>query len=236
VRRLVACCRAWGKTPIVVADCPGFLVNRLLLPFMNEAAWLLHDGAGIAQVDQVLKSYGMPMGAFRLADEVGLDVGHKVAAILAEGYGARMAVAPILRILAEEKKLLGRKGGAGFYRYRGEQESGVNPDCVDLLPPPQRAKPDAAEIRDRCLLIMVNEAARCLEEGIIPDPAQLDMALIYGTGFPPAHGGLLRWADRYGLIKICDRLDHFAQSHSRFAPAPLLRDLARRQGGFHGHA
>lgn len=237
VDRLVGICRQWGKTPIVVGDCPGFLVNRLLLPFMNEAAWLLHDGADVATVDQVLKAYGMPMGAFRLADEVGLDVGYKVAAILADGYGARMAVAPVLRLLAEDRKLLGRKGGAGFYCYRDEREVGVNRDLAGLEPAATRRAPDAAEIRDRCLLIMVNEAARCLQEHIISDPAQLDMALLYGTGFPPAHGGLLRWADRLGISRLVDRLDRFAvQIGPRFCPAPLLRDLAGRGGVFHGHA
>jgi len=230
--------RRCGKTAIVVKDCAGFLVNRILLPYMNEAARLLQEGGDLERIDQVIYRFGMPMGPFTLTDEVGIDVGHKVAKILATAYGERMAVAEILAKVHEELKLLGAKAGKGFYLHEGKERR-INPDIdaavagtqgdLNLAP---RAISDA-EILDRCLLIMVNEASRCIEEGIVASPAVLDLAMVMGTGFPPQRGGPLHHADTLGPKLVVARLRELSAAHGmRFAPSPLLVRMAQRDVGF----
>jgi len=230
--------RRCGKTAIVVKDCAGFLVNRILLPYMNEAARLLQEGGDLERIDQVVYRFGMPMGPFTLTDEVGIDVGHKVAKILATAYGERMAVAEILAKVHEELKLLGAKAGKGFYLHEGKERR-INPDIdaavagtqgdLNLAP---RAISDA-EILDRCLLIMVNEASRCIEEGIVASPAVLDLAMVMGTGFPPQRGGPLHHADTLGPKLVVARLRELSAAHGmRFAPSPLLVRMAQRDVGF----
>ncbi len=228
--------RRLGKTPVIVNDGPGFLVNRLLAPYLNEAAWLLAEGARIDQVDEALLSFGMPMGPFRLLDEVGLDVARHVAAILYEAFGDRMMPAPIMLKLGETARL-GRKGGLGFYRYEAGKEMGVDESIYDELADDASPEPRtfaADEIRDRCILVMVNEAARALEDAIVEDPGAVDLALITGTGFPPFRGGLLRFADAIGLRNVVTRLESFERSLGvRFQPAPLLRERAAAGRGFY---
>ena len=230
--------RRCGKTAIVVKDCAGFLVNRILLPYMNEAARLLQEGGDLERIDQVIYRFGMPMGPFTLTDEVGIDVGHKVAKILATAYGERMAVAEILAKVHEELKLLGAKAGKGFYLHEGKERR-INPDIdaavagtqgdLNLAP---RAISDA-EILDRCLLIMVNEASRCIEEGIVASPAVLDLAMVMGTGFPPQRGGPLHHADTLGPKLVVARLRELSAAHGmRFAPSPLLVRMAQRDVSF----
>jgi len=175
------------------------------------------------------------MGPFRLADEVGIDVGVKVAHILEAGYGERMAVPPVLDDLLAKGKLLGRKGGAGFYRYRGKQIT-PNPAALALRPQDDRRSHGEDEILDRLILIMVNEAARCMAEGVVAAPEHLDLAMIMGTGFPPFRGGLLRYAEDRGIPTIRDRLTELASRFgARFAPAPLMTELANTGGTFHGN-
>ncbi len=195
VAAVCALARRLGKTAIVVGDCPGFLVNRILLPYMVEAAWMLQEGGGVLAIDRAISAFGMPMGPFELTDAVGIDVGNKVAAILAKGYGERMHVAPILEMVAHDLKLLGDKGGKGFYIKRGKGRRALNPEiaaAVKKVRDERRIVPRAIpreEILDRCLLIMVNEAARCLLEKVVEKPAFLDLAMIMGTGFRPQRGG-----------------------------------------------
>ena len=223
--------KALGKSPVVVRECAGFLVNRILLPYLNEAAYVLEDGFPMEDLDRKIEAFGMPMGPFVLADEVGIDVGVKVAKILEEAYGERMKVAATLHILAEEKKLLGKKGGTGFYLHKGRQRL-PNPEIpACALAGIKRAGRaprivSAQEAVDRCILIMVNEAARCLGEGIVARADLLDMAMIMGTGFPPFRGGLLRYADDYGLPSLLERLRRLATDIGpRFEPAPLLAEM-----------
>jgi len=212
-----------GKTPVVVGDCPGFLVNRILLPYLNEAAWIMQDGVDPERIDRLARDWGLPMGPFRLMDEIGIDVGYKVARILERGHGERMTVAPLL-VQVAEMDLLGKKGKRGFYRYDGKRAQ-ANPQVGKLVP--AGGDLDDTTIVDRLVLIMVNEATRCLHEGIVQNAADCDMAMILGTGFPPFRGGLLRHADERGLAAVVERLDAFADAHGeRFRPCEPLRQRA----------
>jgi len=236
IATIFALARRLGKTPIIVEDGPGFLVNRILGPYLNEAGWLLADGASVEAVDQALTRFGMPMGPLRLLDEVGFDVSRHAGATLHDAFGERMAPAPPL-IAMEHTKLLGRKGGMGFYIYENDREKGRNDGIYQALGaavPAERREISVNDIRDRTVLAMVNEAARVLEDGIVRGPGDVDLGMITGTGFPPFHGGLLRYADRRGLPAIVQRLDDLAARHgTRFTPAPLLRRYADEGRGFY---
>lgn len=236
VATVFALSRRLDKTPIIVEDGPGFLVNRLLAPYLNEAGWLLAEGARIEEVDRALVDFGMPMGPFRLLDEVGLDVSRHVGAILYDAFGDRMLPATPLVQLAETSRL-GRKGGRGFYIFEdgkeGEPDDSIYADLGDAVAPQRRSIP-ADSIRDRCLLVMINEAARALEDGIVADPDALDLAMITGTGFPPFRGGLLRYADTLGTRSILARLEALEIDHGvRFQPAPSIRERAGTGRGFY---
>lgn len=225
-----------GKTPVLVNDSPGFLVNRLLAPYLNEAGWLLAEGASIEAVDRALREFGMPMGPFRLLDEVGLDISRHASAILYEAFGDRMRPAEPLLQLAETNRL-GRKGGLGFYRYQDGKEKGVDGQIYTELGdtvPGQRREIEADTIRERTVLAMINEAARALEEEVVQGPGDVDLAMITGTGFPPFRGGLLRYADAIGTPALLEKLLGLEQEHGiRFQPAPLLRELAVAGHGFY---
>jgi 3-hydroxyacyl-CoA dehydrogenase/enoyl-CoA hydratase/3-hydroxybutyryl-CoA epimerase len=234
IASVFALARTLEKTPIIVKDGPGFLVNRILSPYLNEAGYLLADGAAIEAVDEALLDFGMPMGPLRLLDEIGLDIARHAGQVLYDAFGERMRPAPPLAAL-DEAKLLGRKGRLGFYRYEDDRESGVNQDAYAALGlPASRTEPGADSIRERTLLAMVNEAARALEDEIVPGPADVDLAMITGTGFPPFRGGLLRWADTLGLEHVLRRLHALEQQHGpRFAPAQLIRLRAEARRGFY---
>jgi 3-hydroxyacyl-CoA dehydrogenase / enoyl-CoA hydratase / 3-hydroxybutyryl-CoA epimerase len=225
-----------GKTPVIVKDGPGFLVNRILTPYLNEAGYLLGEGASIAQVDEALLSFGMPMGPFRLLDEVGLDIARHAGATMHEAFGERFAPAPALQAL-EGTGRLGRKNGKGFYTY--EKGKAEHPDPaiyqeLEELVGAERRELANVNIRDRCIMPMINEAARILDEGIARSPGDVDLAMITGTGFPPFRGGLLRYADRLGADIVVDRLAQFERAHgARFTPAPLLRAKADSGTGFY---
>ena len=228
--------RRIGKTAVIVKDCPGFLVNRILLPYLNEAARCLEDGANIELIDRTIYKFGMPMGPFTLSDEVGLDVGYKVAKILANHYGERMVVADSLRIAYEELHLLGTKGGKGFFLH---QEKNKKPQANGELLAAIRARHAAVrsvsedEILDRCLLIMVNEAVRCLEEQVVDRASSLDLAMVMGTGFPPQKGGLLHYANHLGSRTVAERLMSLSdRCGSRFQPCTMISDLARSNQPF----
>lgn len=221
-----------GKTPIVVKDVAGFLVNRILLPYMNEAAYLLQEGAEVKRIDDVIESFGMPMGPFVLADVVGIDVGVKVSHSLFEAYGERMRVADVLdEIYNNHKELLGKKSGKGFYIH---PNGGENREIEVILSEVRKAKnlhpiylPDA-EILDRCILTMVNEAAKCLEENVVKNARYLDMAMIMGAGFPAFRGGVLRYADSRGIAEIVKKLQELNKKHgARFEVSKLLLAMAK---------
>jgi len=241
VATVAALTRQSGKTAIIVQDCPGFLVNRILLPYMNEAARCLTEGGEVEEIDRVISRYGMPMGAFELTDVVGIDVGHKVAKILHEGYGERMTVAPILAKVHDEMKLLGAKAGKGFYFHEKGKKGSINPDIDAAIAGTQDdlgIKPrslGSAEILDRCLLIMVNEAARCIDEGIVASPGLLDLAMLMGTGYPPQKGGPLHHADSLGAGEVVARLRRLSEQRgARFEPCRLLVAMADTNLRFFG--
>tara|TARA_R110001583_G_scaffold11285_1_gene51311 strand:+ start:30122 stop:32275 length:2154 start_codon:yes stop_codon:yes gene_type:complete len=237
----VALTKQLGKTPIVVGDCAGFLVNRILIPMLNEAALILQEGSNVLEIDESIEQFGLPMGPFVLADEVGIDIGFHVATILEEAYGTRMKVAGIFHQIFIEEKLLGKKSGSGFYQHHPKSEPQYNKN-IDTILTFYRSENQidvkiftAEQIVDRCILIMVNEAVRCLEEGIINNPAYLDMAMIMGTGFPAFQGGLLKYADNQGLQNICEKLTELSKLHGeRFKPSKLLLDKAQTQQTFYG--
>ncbi len=227
-----------GKVPIVVADGPGFLVNRILGPYLNEGGFLLGEGLGIEEIDRVAVAFGMPMGPLRLIDEVGIDVATHAGASLHAALGERLAPAPALVEIAATGRL-GRKGGRGFYVYEKGKERGPDPEVrrelrLERSRVPAGGRPDEREIRQRLVLSMVNEAARVLEDGIVPRAADVDLAMIMGTGFPPFRGGLLRCADQLHPRTALDALRALEARHGpRFAPAPLLVRLAEEDRGFY---
>ena len=228
--------RRIGKTPVIVKDGPGFLVNRVLTPYLNEAGFLLAEGAAIAEVDEALLEFGMPMGPLRLLDEVGLDIARHAGQTMHEAFGERLAPAPAL-VALEDTDRLGRKNGKGFYVYEDGKAQHPDPRIYDELAAvvsEERKSVPAREIVDRCVLPMVNEAARILEEGIARSAGDVDLAMITGTGFPPFRGGLLRYADSVGLKTVLSKLESFEREHgARFEPAELLRRRAEAGDGFY---
>jgi 3-hydroxyacyl-CoA dehydrogenase / enoyl-CoA hydratase / 3-hydroxybutyryl-CoA epimerase len=216
-------CKKIGKTPIIVGDCAGFLVNRIFAIGANELMFLYEEGVNHQRIEQMMLRFGYPMGPFELADEVGIDVMEKVNHTLEKAYGERMQGSKILPQMYE-KKLLGKKCGKGFYLYNGKKTS-FNPEALKLVKTSSSQSDNISEIEmsDRVMLGMINEAARCLEEKIIIRPDYLDMALIMGTGFPPFRGGLLRYADELGIGYVVDHLNKFQQKYGmRFNPCSLL--------------
>jgi 3-hydroxyacyl-CoA dehydrogenase/enoyl-CoA hydratase/3-hydroxybutyryl-CoA epimerase len=217
-----------GKVPVVTADGPGFVVNRILGPYLNEAGHLLGDGAAIEKVDAAAKDFGMPMGPLRLIDEVGIDVSRHAGAALHEALGERLAPSPVLLALGNTKRL-GRKGGAGFYLYEDGEEKRIDESVYQELASviPQRKEVPEKQIVDRLVLVMINEASRVLEEQIVASAASLDLAMIMGTGFPPFRGGLLRYADSLGADAVLTALNDLQRTHGeRFAPSSSVRELA----------
>jgi len=230
VATVVALAKRLGKTPIKVGESPGFLVNRILLPYLNEAARLFEEGAAVTQIDRLLEQFGMPMGPFTLADEVGIDIGKEVSGILEDAYGERMPKAQVIEHLVE-RGWLGKKSGKGFYLHQGRGKR-PNPE-LDSLQSASKEIEDQ-EIIDRTMLIMVNEASRCLEEGVVKNAEYLDMAMVLGTGFPAFRGGLLRYAERLGIEKVVARLKTLEAAHGiRFAPSDMLVKMAQKDDHFY---
>jgi 3-hydroxyacyl-CoA dehydrogenase/enoyl-CoA hydratase/3-hydroxybutyryl-CoA epimerase len=192
------------KIPVVVKGSPGFLVNRLLMPYLNEAGVLLGEGETIESIDEAMLEFGMPMGPLRLIDEVGIDVAYDVAAELGEAFKDRMAVARILRHV-HEQGLKGRKGGVGFYVYKNKKEEKVNRKLAKAIRrdvESRNAKKEERSARDiqrRLLGVMIEEAKRCLSEGVVASEDDIDAGMIFGTGFPPFRGGLVVYARDVGL-------------------------------------
>ena len=219
-----------GKTPILVGDCAGFIVNRILLPYLNEAAFILEEGSKIEKIDSLIKDFGMPMGPFTLADTVGIDIGYKVAKILNEAYGSRMPIASIIEKM-NDAKLLGLKTKAGFYEYDGKDKY-VNTHVTSMIQNNTKIFEDE-QIVQRCIYIMINEASRCLEENIVSDASIIDFAMITGTGFPAYKGGLLSYANEIGLKNILESLRTFEKEYgSRFTPSNLLIKLVEEYEDF----
>lgn len=225
-----------GKIPVVVKDAPGFLVNRLLVPYMMEAAFYLQEGASIEKVDKIfVKKFGMPMGPFELMDSVGLDVCVKVSKIFKESLGERIEL-PDLLLKLEKTDRLGQKNAKGFYKYEKGRKTEVDQSVYSELGLGSPTDPlSEEEIVGRAMYNMVNEAALVLlEEQVVESASDLDLAMIMGTGFPPFRGGLLRWADKEGSEKIVDDLEVYATKYGhRFKPTTPLRNMAKTQRTFH---
>jgi 3-hydroxyacyl-CoA dehydrogenase/enoyl-CoA hydratase/3-hydroxybutyryl-CoA epimerase len=236
VARVYTFALALGKVPVVVRDGPGFLVNRVLGPYLNEAGWLLDEGASVQGIDRVATEFGMPMGPLRLIDEVGIDVSTHAGTSLREALGNRLQPSAALVALGTGHRL-GKKGGRGFYVYEKGTEKGVDEEIygeLGLAVPRPRGGPDGEEIRQRLFISMINEAARILEDGVVQSAGAVDLAMIMGTGFPPFRGGLLRFADTLHPRDLLARTHALENRHGpRFAPPPLLEDLAQQARGFY---
>ncbi|HZZ84026.1 MAG TPA: fatty acid oxidation complex subunit alpha FadJ [Anaeromyxobacteraceae bacterium] len=234
VATAVALGKKQGKTVIVVNDGPGFYTSRVLAPYMNEAAHLLLEGARVEDLDGALTEFGFPVGPITLLDEVGVDVGQKVAKVLHAAFGERMAAPAALEALLQDGRL-GRKARKGFYTYDGKKKE-VDPAAYDLLPGGRRRRPfDRAQLAERVSLQLVNEAIRCLGEGILRSPRDGDVGAVFGLGFPPFLGGPFRYADALGAPALLERLERLRERHGeRFEPAPLLIEQARLGRSFHG--
>ena len=222
------------KTPVVVKDGPGFLVNRILMPFMNEAGFLLEEGVSMKDIDDACLNFGMPMGPCRLLDEVGIDVGQKVAKIIHDGLGDR-AKASTLSGKLVEKGFLGKKTSKGFYIYDEKGKVvGPNEEALALFPKATK-KMSEVEIQKRVFLPMINEAATVLEDKIVDNAADVDLGLIFGIGFPPFRGGLLKYADSEGIERIHDELVKHAESvdSDRYTPCELIKTLVKDKKKFY---
>jgi len=229
----VAYAQAMGKTPIVVNDCPGFLVNRILFAYFAGYTRLIADGGDVVAIDRALERFGWPMGPAYLLDVVGLDTGKHAAAVMAEGFPDRMASAERTVIDAMyEADRYGQKNGHGFYRYetdkRGKLKKLPDPagDAVVKSVQSAQAEFDADTIVDRLMIPLCIEAARCLEDDIVGTPAEADMGLVYGLGFPPFRGGALRWVDRAGLADFCARADAMNDLGPLYEPTARMREMA----------
>lgn len=221
--------RRIGKTVIVVNDAPGFYVNRILAPYINEAGILLDEGAAVDAIDKAMSQFGFPVGPINLIDEVGLDIAGKSGAIMAEAFGGRMTPSTALKQVLGAGRL-GRKGKSGFYAYDEKGKRGDVDESVYQLYPGGSKRVSVAkdEIQRRLSLAMVNEAARCLEEGIIRSARDGDIGAVFGIGFPPFRGGPFRHIDAVGVAEVVKQLEALDTKYpGRFTPAKLLVEMAR---------
>ncbi|WP_087505930.1 fatty acid oxidation complex subunit alpha FadJ [Neiella marina] len=230
----VAFARKQGKTPIVVKDGAGFYVNRILALYVNEAAQLLLAGEPVDHIDRSLVQFGFPVGPMQLLDEVGIDVGSKIAPILQQHLGERFtAPAAFDKLLADDRK--GKKNKRGFYQYKGGKGTKkVDESVYPLLGVSANQSLRQDDVIERCVLQMLNEAARCLEEGIIQSPRDGDIGAIFGIGFPPFLGGPFRYLDALGAAQVVNRLESLTKTHgSRFEPCDRLLQMAKDNESFY---
>ena len=233
VARTVAYANAMGKKAIVINDCPGFLVNRVLFPYFAGFSGLLKEGADFQQVDKVMERWGWPMGPAYLMDVVGIDTGCHCETVMAEGFPDRMSKP--FKTAADvmyENERYGQKNGKGFYNYemdkRGKPKKIVTQESYDLIAPEtaELKEFDKEEIIARMMIPMATELARCLEEGIVDSVAEADMALIYGVGFPPFRGGVFRWVDSIGLEKFVAMCDEYKHLGKLFEATETQKEMA----------
>jgi len=224
-----------GKTPIVVNNCPGFLVNRILFPYFFGFQSLLTDGADFAKIDKIMEKFGWPMGPAYLSDVVGMDTSQHVGEVLAEGYPDRMAPEgrSSLDVMVDAGRY-GQKTGSGYYSYekdkKGKPKKQRDEEAYKLVAEVQdngQKDFDDQEIIDRMMLPLIIEAARCLEQGIAETANEVDMGLILGVGFPPFRGGALKYADRLGLDKVCEAADKYAKLGKLYEPTERMREMAK---------
>ena len=233
VATTAALARKIGKTVVLCKDGPGFVVNRILAPYMNEAAMLLEEGNSIESIDKAMTDFGMPMGPLALLDEVGIDVANKAAHVLAEAFAGRMTEPKSLAKLLEDKRL-GKKNARGVYLWKEGKRAGADPAIYKLIGVRPTKVTPPEKLAERMVLAMINEASLVLKDNIVASAPELDLAMIMGTGFPPFRGGLMRYADKLGLPYVAARLDELQSSVGpRFTPSDLIRDLAARGSSFY---
>jgi 3-hydroxyacyl-CoA dehydrogenase/enoyl-CoA hydratase/3-hydroxybutyryl-CoA epimerase len=224
VQRAIKFTQQIGKLPVVANDRPGFIVNRILIPYLTEAAALWEQGARLADLEEAMLDFGMPMGPLRLIDEIGLDVTMHIAQTLRASFGERVSV-PAALVAMVEAGLLGRKAGAGFFLHGKRAES--NPAAASHVRSREAAAFPREFLQQRLVLGMVNESARCLADGVVNDPADIDFAMVCGTGFAPFRGGPLRHADSMGVGKLVETMRRHAESGAaQLAPCALLVEMA----------
>lgn len=227
--------KAIGKLPVMVNDSPGFLVNRILMPYLVEAVWLFSEGVPVRTIDGLMLDFGMPMGPLRLCDEVGLDVALHVAKDLERRLPRPIRLSHTLAKMVASG-WLGKKSGRGFYNYeaRGKRET-PNVEAKPLQLDRLLRTPTAAAQLDRMVLIMINEAARALDERVVDAPEDVDFAMIMGTGWAPFRGGPLRYADALGVAQVVGRLETLVRDVAAyFEPSERLRAMARQGRTFYG--
>ncbi len=241
VAATVAYAKKMGKTPIVVNDCPGFLVNRVLFPYFGGFGMMLRDGADFQKVDKAMEKFGWPMGPAYLMDVVGIDTGVHAAKVMAEGFPERMQYdhKDASDVMYENKRY-GQKNGIGFYKYskdaKGKPKKEVDPTTYELLKPVVAASKEFEdqEIIDRLMIPMCLEVVRCVEENIVGSVAEADMALIMGIGFPPFRGGALRYIDSIGVQKFVETCDKYKDLGALYHPTEKLREKAAKGESFYG--
>ncbi|XOZ34334.1 fatty acid oxidation complex subunit alpha FadB [Halomonadaceae bacterium KBTZ08] len=241
VATTVAYARAMGKSPIVVNDCPGFLVNRILFPYFGGFARLVRDGADFQKVDKVMEKFGWPMGPAYLLDVVGMDTAKHANEVMAEGFPDRMKDEHKSAIdVMFEKDRLGQKSYIGFYQYeldkKGKQKKVVDETTYDLLKPVVHNNQEFTddEIIERMMIPLCIETVRCLEDNIVGTAAEADMGLVYGIGFPPFRGGALRYIDDIGLDEFCKMADKYKDLGPLYHPTEGMREMAKAGKKFHG--
>jgi 3-hydroxyacyl-CoA dehydrogenase/enoyl-CoA hydratase/3-hydroxybutyryl-CoA epimerase/3-hydroxyacyl-CoA dehydrogenase/enoyl-CoA hydratase/3-hydroxybutyryl-CoA epimerase/enoyl-CoA isomerase len=235
VATAVAHAKRIGKLPIVVNDGPGFLVNRLLLPYMNEAVTLLSEGASIKEIERAAKAFGMPMGPITLYDMVGLDTAVYAGKTMVEAFPDRVPVSPVVPALVKAGRL-GQKSGAGFFSYNNrKRRAEPDPSVDEVLAPYINGNREFTqeEITSRLFITILLEATRTLEEKIVRDARDADFGLIFGIGFPPFKGGLLFWADTIGAANLVEQLKPIESIGERYKPTPLLLELAKDNRKFY---
>ena len=241
VATTVAYAKKMGKTPVVVNDCPGFLVNRVLFPYFGGFAALLKDGADFRQVDKVMEKFGFPMGPAYLMDVVGIDTGKHANDVMAEGFPERMKAdfTSAMDVLFENG-FYGQKNNKGFYTYvedkKGKPKKVFDESILELLAPVlgEAREFDAEEIIARCMIPMCNEVVRCLEEGIVDTAAEADMALVFGVGFPPFRGGALRYIDTVGLANFVELADKYKDISPLYHVTDKMREMAANGESYFG--
>ena len=225
--------RKMGKTVIVVADSPGFWVNRILSPYMNEAGILLSEGVPIELLDKVMTQFGFPVGPVTLLDEVGLDVAVKAGGVMYKNFGERFAPSGIVPKMVEDGRL-GRKSGKGFYLYEDGKKGAVDESAYDVIGVKPVAGVDELMVRNRLSHIMLNEAAMATAEDVVRSPRDGDIGAIFGIGFPPFRGGPLRMIDAIGASQVVKTLEGLAAAHGdRFMPCDALRQMAQQSGRYY---
>ena len=238
--RSLAFVRQIGKLPVIVRDSPGFLVNRVLFPYLLDAAELFESGVDAERIDRALVEWGMPMGPLRLIDEIGVDITIDIGNTLEKAYGQRDHV-PTVLLWLRDQQMLGRKTGAGFYKYEGKAQTpneslcngasvaGGGDAAVSQLVQSrrQRRRLQHEELTHRLIFLMVNEAARCVEEGVVDSPEDADYGMILGTGFAPFRGGPLRFAEHFGIKRTVEELERLARTEKKFTPCEILKKHAR---------